>query len=89
MGYVTASAATSDAPIYADGYVGMQIIPRRDGYVGGIDHFGMVVDDVETVLERMQKQNVRRKGRRHSRPTQLKHRNASPHWRKRPPPPRR
>jgi catechol 2,3-dioxygenase-like lactoylglutathione lyase family enzyme len=46
-----------DAPIYADGYVGMQIIPRRDGYVGGIDHFGMVVDDVETVLERMQKKH--------------------------------
>src|SRR5712675_341997 len=34
-----------DAPIYAD------------GYVGGIDHFGMVVDDVETVLERMQKKH--------------------------------
>ena len=41
----------------ADGYVGMQIIPRRDGYVGGIDHFGMVVDDVNVVLERMQKKH--------------------------------
>ena len=46
-----------DAPIYADGYVGMQLIPRRDGYVGGIDHFGLVVDDVETVLDRMQKKH--------------------------------
>src|SRR4029077_4941909 len=46
-----------DAPIYADGYVGMQIIPRRDGYVGGIDHFGMVVDDVEPVLERMKRKH--------------------------------
>jgi len=46
-----------DAPLVSDGYVGMQLIPRRDGYVGGIDHFGMVVDDVETVLERMQKKH--------------------------------
>ena len=28
-----------------DGCVGLNIIPRRDGYVGGIDHFGMLVDD--------------------------------------------
>src|SRR5215467_371187 len=47
----------TDAPLVADGYVGMQIIPRRDGYVGGLDHFGMVVDDVETVLERMQRKH--------------------------------
>jgi catechol 2,3-dioxygenase-like lactoylglutathione lyase family enzyme len=40
-----------------DGYVGLNIIPRRDGYVGGIDHFGMVVDDVAPVLERMQKKH--------------------------------
>ena len=46
-----------DAPICSDGYVGMQLIPRRDGYVGGIDHFGMVVDDVGTVLDRMQKKH--------------------------------
>jgi catechol 2,3-dioxygenase-like lactoylglutathione lyase family enzyme len=38
-----------------DGRVGLNIIPRRDGYVGGIDHFGMVVDDVGPVLERMRK----------------------------------
>jgi catechol 2,3-dioxygenase-like lactoylglutathione lyase family enzyme len=44
------SAATT-----GDGYVGLNLIPRRDGYIGGIDHFGMVVDDVEPVLERMQK----------------------------------
>ena len=40
-----------------DGYVGLNLIPRRDGYVGGIDHFGMVVDDVEPVLDRMQKKH--------------------------------
>src|SRR6185312_5807506 len=36
-----------------DGYCGLNIIPKRDGYVGGLDHFGMVVEDVEPVLERM------------------------------------
>jgi len=46
------SAATT-----GDGYVGLNLIPRRDGYVGGIDHFGMVVDDVEPVLARMQKKH--------------------------------
>ncbi len=38
-----------------DGYVGLNINPLRDGYVGGLDHFGMVVDDVEIVLERARK----------------------------------
>jgi catechol 2,3-dioxygenase-like lactoylglutathione lyase family enzyme len=40
-----------------DGCVGLNLIPRRDGYIGGIDHFGMVVDDVEPVLERMQRKH--------------------------------
>ena len=48
-----------NAPTVADGYVGMQIIPRRDGYVGGLDHFGIVVDDVNVVLERMQKKHTK------------------------------
>ena len=43
--------------VYGDGYVGLNIIPRRDGYVGGLDHFGMVVDDVDTVLERMRRKH--------------------------------
>ena len=38
-----------------DGYVGLNLIPRRDGYVAGIDHFGMVVDEVAPVKERMQR----------------------------------
>src|SRR5215469_5501124 len=56
-----ASGRTSpfSATVYGDGYVGLNIIPRRDGYVGGLDHFGMVVDDVETVLERMRKKHRR------------------------------
>lgn len=37
-----------------DGYVGLNLIPRRDGYVEGIDHFGMSVDEIAPVRERMQ-----------------------------------
>jgi len=38
-----------------DGYVGLNINPLRDGYIGGLDHFGMVVEDIEDARERMQK----------------------------------
>jgi catechol 2,3-dioxygenase-like lactoylglutathione lyase family enzyme len=38
-----------------DGYTGLNLIPRRDGYVAGIDHFGMVVDEIAPVQERMQR----------------------------------
>jgi len=43
------------ASVVGDGYVGLNIIPRRDGYVGGLDHFGVVVDDIDLVLEKMKK----------------------------------
>lgn len=36
-----------------DGYVGFNFLPDRDGYVGGIDHFGMVVDSIDEVEDRM------------------------------------
>ncbi len=39
-----------------DGYAGLNLIPRRDGYVEGIDHFGMVVDEIAPVRERMLRQ---------------------------------
>lgn len=41
------------ASVVSDGNLGLNIIPRRDGYVGGLDHFGMVVDSIEAVKERM------------------------------------
>ncbi|MEA2937967.1 MAG: Glyoxalase/Bleomycin resistance protein/Dioxygenase superfamily [Alphaproteobacteria bacterium] len=41
-----------NAVTVGDGYVGLNINPQRDGYVGGLDHFGVVVDDIDTVLER-------------------------------------
>src|SRR5437763_13831554 len=53
----SAKGRPGSAATIGDGYVGLNLIPRRDGYVEGIDHFGMVVDDVETVLERMQKKH--------------------------------
>src|SRR5919109_2569191 len=41
-----------NAVMVGDGYVGLNINPLRDGYVGGLDHFGLVVDDIDLVLER-------------------------------------
>jgi catechol 2,3-dioxygenase-like lactoylglutathione lyase family enzyme len=41
-----------NAVTVGDGYVGLNINPLRDGYVGGLDHFGVVVDDIDTVIER-------------------------------------
>jgi predicted enzyme related to lactoylglutathione lyase len=54
FGLKTASTSRpAMAVTVGDGYTGINIIPQRDGYVGGLDHFGMVVDDVETVLSRI------------------------------------
>jgi predicted enzyme related to lactoylglutathione lyase len=38
-----------------DGYVGMNINPRSAGRQGGLDHFGIQVQDVDTVRERVAK----------------------------------
>src|SRR5438034_8021837 len=53
----SAKGRPASAITIGDGYAGLNLIPRRDGYVGGIDHFGMVVDDVEPVLERMKRKH--------------------------------
>jgi predicted enzyme related to lactoylglutathione lyase len=56
---LTASEKRKSRPIsganIGDGYVGLNINPLRDGYVGGVDHFGMTVDNVEEVMERARK----------------------------------
>ena len=36
-----------------DGYVGLNINPRKAGRPAGLDHFGIQVEDVETVFDRM------------------------------------
>src|SRR4029453_11323666 len=41
-----------NAVTVGDGNVGLNLNPLRDGYVGGLDHFGLVVDDIESVLTR-------------------------------------
>src|SRR5215470_490884 len=38
-----------------DGYVGLNINPRRAGRHAGLDHFGIQVEDCETAFERMRK----------------------------------
>lgn len=40
---------------FGDGNIGLQILPRRDGYIGGLDHFGMLVDDLGEVEKRLRK----------------------------------
>src|SRR5215471_6460292 len=38
-----------------DGYVGLNINPRKAGRPAALDHFGVEVENLETVLERMRK----------------------------------
>jgi len=37
----------------SDGYVGLNINPRKAGRAAGLDHFGLEVDDVDAVLARL------------------------------------
>jgi catechol 2,3-dioxygenase-like lactoylglutathione lyase family enzyme len=39
--------------IVTDGNIGLAFLRRRPGYPGGIDHFGIEVDDIDTVCARM------------------------------------
>ncbi|HWP34451.1 MAG TPA: VOC family protein [Thermodesulfobacteriota bacterium] len=41
------------AVVVGDGYVGLNINPRKAGRQAGLDHFGFEVEDVETVLARI------------------------------------
>src|SRR5207248_4368153 len=41
-----------------DGYVGLNINPRKPGRPAGLDHFGLEVDEVEPVLARLKKHHV-------------------------------
>ncbi len=46
-------ARPESAVVVGDGYIGMNINPRRAGRQAGFDHFGFEVADVETALARM------------------------------------
>jgi catechol 2,3-dioxygenase-like lactoylglutathione lyase family enzyme len=42
----------------SDGYVGLNINPRKPGRPAGLDHFGLEVDEVEPILAKLKKQGV-------------------------------
>src|SRR5258708_12432247 len=46
-----AKGRPASAITIGDGYVGLNLIPPRDAYVEGTDHFAMVVDAVEPSLQ--------------------------------------
>ncbi|HTP92657.1 MAG TPA: VOC family protein [Xanthobacteraceae bacterium] len=46
---------TSRAQTVGDGYVGLNINPKKAGRKVGLDHFGIQVEDVETAFSRMRK----------------------------------
>jgi catechol 2,3-dioxygenase-like lactoylglutathione lyase family enzyme len=41
----------------SDGYVGLNINPRKAGRAAGLDHFGLEVEDVEAVLARLRERH--------------------------------
>lgn len=43
------------AVVLGDGYVGLNIIPRREGRCSGMDHFGLEVEDIDLAVDRMKK----------------------------------
>jgi catechol 2,3-dioxygenase-like lactoylglutathione lyase family enzyme len=50
-----AEGRAARAVTVGDGYVGLNINPRRAGRRDGLDHFGIEVDDLDTLLERLRK----------------------------------
>src|SRR6202047_318678 len=46
---------TSRAQTVGDGYVGLNINPRRAGRAAGLDHFGIEVEDSEAAFDRMRR----------------------------------
>ena len=46
---------THASPSYGDGNIGLQLLVRRDGYIGGLDHCGMSVSNLGEVERRMKK----------------------------------
>jgi len=50
---VSGRARPESAVVVGDGYVGLNINPRRAGRQAGFDHFGFEVEDVEPVFARL------------------------------------
>jgi catechol-2,3-dioxygenase len=53
FGMKVGSSRPGRAITVGDGYVGLNINPRREGRQARLDHFGIEVEDVETVFQRM------------------------------------
>lgn len=53
FGLKSGSSRPGRALTVGDGYVGLNINPRREGRQARLDHFGIQVEDVETVFTRM------------------------------------
>jgi catechol 2,3-dioxygenase-like lactoylglutathione lyase family enzyme len=51
----SAKTRPGSAVTVGDGYVGLNINPRRAGRAAGLDHFGIEVAEVETVFERLRR----------------------------------
>src|SRR5215831_4922345 len=51
----SAKTRPGSAVTVGDGYVGLNINPRRAGRSAGLDHFGIEVEDAETAFDRMRK----------------------------------
>ena len=49
----SARARPESAVSISDGYIGMNVNPRKAGRQAGLDHFGFEVDDVEAIFERV------------------------------------
>ncbi len=49
----SANARPDSAVAVSDGYIGMNVNPRSPGRQAGFDHFGIEVDDVEAIAERV------------------------------------
>jgi catechol 2,3-dioxygenase-like lactoylglutathione lyase family enzyme len=51
----SANARPARAVTVGDGYVGLNINPRKAGRPARLDHFGIQIDDVETVFDRLRR----------------------------------
>jgi len=51
----SAKARAARAVTVGDGYVGLNINPRKAGRPARLDHFGIQIEDVETVLDRLRR----------------------------------
>jgi catechol 2,3-dioxygenase-like lactoylglutathione lyase family enzyme len=53
FGMYPSKTSPKSALTVGDGYVGLNINPRKAGRPAGLDHFGIQVEDVETAFDRM------------------------------------